>query len=341
VRGPAGPCGWIARGPLVEAAVRGIVGACVAIAASSAAAFDLQGHRGARGLAPENTLAGFEVALEVGVDTLEFDVAITRDDVPVVFHDRRLNPDLVRDASGRWLDGPGPPLRTLDLKALREFDVGRLRPGSAYANAYPEQRPVDGARIPTLAEALALGRRPGAERVRFNVETKLSPLAPDEAADPETFARRVVETIRAAGVASRTTVQSFDWRTLRIVRRLAPEIATAHLSSAQPGLDTVRAADPAGSPWTDGLRVADHGSVAGMVRAAGGTIWSPNARDLDAATIAQARALGLAVVPWTVNEVAQMRRLIDWGVDGLITDRPDLLHGLLVERGLRATRTGR
>lgn len=331
-----------ARVPVAPPVTRAILAVCLTLAAAVASAFDLQGHRGARGLAPENTIAGFELALDLGVDTLELDVGVTRDDVPVVFHDRRLNADLVRDANGRWLDGPGPPVRELELRALRELDVGRLRPGSAYAAAHPAQRPADGARIPTLAEVLALARRPGAERIRFNVETKLSPLAPHEAADPETFARVVVETVRAAGVAARTTVQSFDWRTLRAVRRLAPEISIAHLSSARPGFDTVGATDPGGaSPWTDGLRFADHGSVPRMVRAAGGTLWSPNARDLDAAAIAEARALGLAVVPWTVNDAALMRRLIDWGVDGLITDRPDVLHEVLVERGLRRPRAAR
>ena len=310
--------------------------ACLAI--SPALAFDLQGHRGARGLAPENTLAAFTVALELGVDTLEFDVGITRDDVAVVFHDRRLNPDIVRDAQGRWLDGPGPTIRTLDAAMLGAYDVGRLRPGSAYAAAFPAQRPADGERIPTLAQVFELARRRGADRVRFNVETKLSPLAPDEAADPDTFARTVIAAIRAAGVADRTTVQSFDWRTLRRVQRLAPDIATVCLSSRQSGFDTLGADAAAGSPWTDGLRLADHDSVPAMVRAAGCATWSPNARDVDAAQLAQAKALGLKVVPWTVNDATAMRRLIDAGVDGLITDRPDVLHQLLVERGVAGRR---
>ncbi|HMS80266.1 MAG TPA: glycerophosphodiester phosphodiesterase family protein, partial [Burkholderiaceae bacterium] len=253
----------------------------------------------------------------------------------VVVHDRRLNPDVVRDAQGRWLDRPGPPVRALDLAAIRAHDVGRLRPGSAYAASQPAQRPVDGERIPTLAEVFELARRRGADRVRFNVETKLSPLAPAEAADPDTFARVLVDAIRAAGAAARTTVQSFDWRTLSRVRRLAPEIATVCLTSRQPTLDTVGADPSVASPWTDGLRVADHGSVPAMVRAAGCAAWSPRAADLDADALARAKGLGLAVVPWTVNDPGTMRRLIDLGVDGLITDRPDLLRGVLVERGMR------
>ena len=320
------------RGATRLAAVLAVV-LDVVLAAGTAAAFDLQGHRGARGLAPENTLEGFATALEVGVDTLELDVALTRDDVLVVVHDRTLNPDLVRGADGRWLAARGPAIRRLSAAELAGLDVGRIRPDSGYAAAHPAQRPVDGARIPTLAEVFALAARHGADRVRFNVETKLSPLAPDEAADPDAFAAAVVAEVRRAGVASRTTVQSFDWRTLRRVRRLAPEIGTVHLSSAQPGFDTVGAGRPGGSPWTDGLRLEDHGSVAAMVRAAGGTTWSPNARDLDADAVARAQALGLKVVPWTVNDAGTMHRLIDWGVDGLITDRPDLLRDVLRELG--------
>jgi glycerophosphoryl diester phosphodiesterase len=305
-----------------------------ALACGAAAAFDLQGHRGARGLAPENTLAGFETALAVGVDTLELDVGLTRDDVLVIVHDRTLNPDVVRGPDGQWLAAPGPVVRSLDFAALQAFDVGRLRPGSRYAASYPAQVPRDGARIPSLEQLFERVAALGASRVRFNIETKLSPLAPAETADPETFAQRLVEAVRRHGLAARTTVQSFDWRTLRAVQRIAPELATVYLSVEQAGADTIRAGDPQGSPWTAGLRHADHGSVPGMVKAAGGAVWSPNAADLDAARVAQARALGLAVVPWTVNDPAVMRRLIEWGVDGLITDRPDLAREVMRERGM-------
>src|SRR5512134_4079397 len=100
-------------------------------------AFDLQGHRGARGHAPENTLPGFERALAIGVDTLELDVGVTRDDVVVVHHDRRLNPDIARGPDGRWIEAPGPLLRELRFEELQRYDVGRLRPGSAYASLHP------------------------------------------------------------------------------------------------------------------------------------------------------------------------------------------------------------
>lgn len=301
---------------------------------AAALGFDLQGHRGARGLAPENTLPAFAAALAVGVTTLELDTGITKDGVVVIAHDRGLNPDLTRDSDGRWLGLPGPLLRSVTYAELQRYDVGRLRPDSDYAKRYPEQKPADGARIPRLADLFELVKRSGNAAVRFNIETKLSPEAPDQTVDPEDFARALLEAVRAAGMESRVTVQSFDWRTLRAVQRMAPGVPTAYLTSQQKWGDNVRAGHPAGSPWVAGFQHKDHGSVPRMVKAAGGAIWSPFFGDLDAAKLAEAHALGLKVIPWTVNDQAAMHRLIVMGVDGIITDRPDLLRAVMAERGM-------
>ena len=169
----------------------------------AASAFDLQGHRGARGLAPENTLAAFETALRVGVTTLELDLAMTADDVLVVSHDRRLNPDHTRGPDGKFLDREGPPIRSLTLAELQRYDVGRLKPGSAYAASLPEQRAVDGARIPALTELFDLVRRLGADHVRFNIETKITPTSGAETPDPETFAAAFAKAVREAGLTAR------------------------------------------------------------------------------------------------------------------------------------------
>ena len=151
----------------------------------SAAAFDVQGHRGARGLAPENTLAAFSTALDLGVTTLELDVGLSRDGRVVISHDPRLNADITRDAGGQWLAAPGPTLNTLTLAELQRFDVGRIRPGTRYAQTFAVQRAADGASIPTLDALFDLVRSRGQQRVRFNIETKLSPLATDDTATPE------------------------------------------------------------------------------------------------------------------------------------------------------------
>lgn len=323
-------------GVAAVAALGGVPGSGAASAGrpSNRAVFDLQGHRGARGLAPENTIAGFDAALAIGVNTLELDLGMSRDRVLVVHHDRTLNPDVTRRPDGRWLDARGPALVALRFDELLTFDVGRLRPGSRYAETFPQQRPVDGQRIPSLEQVFARVAALGADRIGFNLETKLSPLAPSEAPEPREFAEHLVALLARHGLAARCTVQSFDWRTLREVQRMLPAARTVYLSTEQSGFDTIRAADLEPSPWTAGRRVASHGSVPAAVADAGGAAWSPHWADLDPARIEQAHRLGLSVVPWTVNDQAAMRRLIGWGVDGLITDRPDLAHGAMRETGL-------
>ena len=255
---------------------------------------DVQGHRGARGHLPENTLPAFAKALEFGVTTLELDTGVTRDGVVVVHHDRRLNPDVAR-LDGKWVKAPAPTIFSLSFDELQRYDVGRIRPGSEYADRFPHQEPLDGTRIPRLSELFALA---GKTKVRFNIETKLVPTHPDETLGPELFARALIGEIRKAGVERRTTIQSFDYRTLKIVEREAPEIGTVYLTEAKD-------------------------SIPAHVHEAGAKIWSPDFHALKRETVEEAHRLGIRVVVWTVNEPADIQRMIHWQLDGVISDYPD------------------
>ena len=312
-------------------------------------AFDLQGHRGARGLAPENTLAGFERALAIGVTTLELDIALSAEGVPVIVHDPSLPPDMTRDAQGEWLAAPTPLIRTLTLPELQAYDLGRAREGSRpparltrvrlnlgraregsrTARDFPAQQPVDGERLPTLAQLFERVTALGASQVRFNIETKTNPDKPQDTASPEAFVGAILSAVRAAGMTQRVTLQSFDWRTLRLAQQQAPEIPTAYLS-----IETRQANNTAAPAWTGGLKRADYPSVPHMVQAAGGRLWAPHHASLSETAVRQAQPLGLKVIPWTVNEPADMQRLIGWGVDGLITDYPDRLREAMRAAGL-------
>ena len=293
-------------------------------AAPAARAFDLQGHRGARGLAPENTLPSFQKALDLGVDTLECDMAITRDGVVVVHHDLWLNPDTTRGPDGQWLDKRGPAISELTFAELQRYDVGRIKPGTEYAKSFPEQQAVDGTRVPRLADLFELVRKSGNTQVGFDCETKLSPLEASATLPPEEFARRVIAEIRKGGMQVRTMVQSFDWRTLQVVQKEAPEIRTMYLSSPR---TLARLANGGPSPWLAGFDLDRFGgSLPQAVHAAGGRIWAPNQTYLTPALRAEAKALGVSVIPWTVNDPAMMNKLLDMGVDGIISDRPDLVQ---------------
>jgi glycerophosphoryl diester phosphodiesterase len=295
-----------------------------------AQAFDLQGHRGARGLAPENTLPAFERALEVGVNTLELDIGVAADGTVVVAHDPYLNPLITRDASGQWLAGSkGPLLKSLDFKQLQDYDVGRIKPDTPYAATFSSQQARDGTRIPTLAALFSLVKARQAGHVRLNIETKINPGQPDDTVAPEAMTQALLRAVREAGMLGKVTVQSFDWRTLKLVQQLEPVIPTAYLSIQTANNDNIR-----DGTWTAGMKLADHGSVPKMVKAAGGAVWSPNGGAVTQALVKEAQSLGLKVIPWTINSPADMDRLIGWGVDGLITDYPDRLREVMHKRGM-------
>ena len=275
-------------------------------------AFDLQGHRGARGLHPENTLTGFRAALELGVTTLELDLGLTKDGVLVVHHDTHLSPATARGPDGAWI-AEEIPVASLTLAELHRYDVGRLNPAHAYTARWPEQVGSDGVRIPALAEVFELDGE-----VAFNIETKLDPTHPDHTRPPEDFVAALQAALADDALRARVTVQSFDWRTLVALKGW---VQTACLTDA----DTV---EP-GSAWTAGFDPATYESLPALVEAVGCEIWSPNHAQLSEAVIADAHARGLRVVPWTVNDPARGDELVAWGVDGLITDYPDRVRGPL------------
>lgn len=303
-------------------------------ASESPAAFDLEAHRGGRGLFPENTLAAFRGALAIGVTTLETDLAATSDGVLVISHDPALSGDKVRGPDGQWVSDPGPLIHSLTLAEVKRYELGRLNPASRYARNWPDQRPQDGERFPTLAELFALtAARP--KSVRFNIETKITPTAPGDTVDARTFARMVVDEVQRVGMEGQVTIQSFDWSTLIEVRKIAPGIETACLTIESPDMDTVKADTSGASPWQAGLKRDDYAnSLPQLAKAAGCGTWSMFWRNLTPERIAEAHALQLKVLPWTVNEKDDMRRLIDWKVDGIITDYPDRLREVMVDKRL-------
>jgi glycerophosphoryl diester phosphodiesterase len=310
-----------------------LVVAMTRVACAGPGSFDIEAHRGGRGLRPENTLQSFANALSLGVNTLELDMGVTKDHAIVVSHERGLNPDLARGPDGRYVAAPGTPFVNLTLEEVKKYDVGQIRPGSAYAAQFPDQRSIAGTRIPTLSEVLALVRKSGDRQVRLNIETKIDPRRPRESPDPQHFVQLVLDLLRREQFTDRVMIQSFDWRTLQEVRERAPSIPTVYLTQ-QHGLGANVFRDRA-SPWTAGFDPGKYGgSVPRTIKAAGGAIWSPYFGDVDAAAIDESHRLGLKVVVWTVNRAEDMSRLIDLGVDGIISDRPDVLRAVASSKGL-------
>jgi glycerophosphoryl diester phosphodiesterase len=296
-------------------------------------AFDIEAHRGGRALRPENTLVSFANALSMGVDTLELDIGVTADGALIVSHERGLNPDLARGPDGAWVAAPGTPFVRLPLAEVKKYDVGQIRPDSAYARQFPDQQAVPGTPIPTLREVFALVRKSGNTQVRFNIETKIDPNHPDESPDPQRFVTLLLDLVTSEKFADRIMVQSFDWRTLQLVQKLAPTIPTVYLTLQRGKAPTVSLAKA--TEWTAGFDPARFGgSLPRTIKEAGGAIWSPYFGDVTPELVKESHGLGLKVVAWTVNKKDDIARLIEMGVDGVISDRPDLLREVAGEKGI-------
>ena len=301
-------------------------------------------HRGGAGLYPENTIAAFRDAVARGCDGGELDVQLSKDCEVVVFHDYRLKPEICR-LNGKWIEKPTPRIKDLTLAELRAYDVGRHNPDSAYAKARPHSMPVDGEKIPTLAEILevtAQAKKP----FTLQVEFKTSFFDREVSSDPVALTEATVAVLRNANYLDRTIFVGFDWAGLLHAKKIVPgavcwftTMELDFLRPPKPEGDTpqvaaLRAMNDAGtSPWAAGFDPSRHGnSIQRAIKAAGGDGWFPYFPDATAEAIAEAKALGLKVGAWTVNEPADIKRLIGLGLDGLCTDRPDL-----VAKALKAT----
>ncbi len=272
--------------------------------------FDVQGHRGARGLLPENTIPAFLKALELGVTTLEMDAVISADSQVVVSHEPWFSGTICTQPDGEPV--PVEQERTFRLYAMTYDEIARYDCGSRGHPRFPEQQPMKVAK-PRLADVLAAAeaytRAHGLPPVQYNIETKSTPEGDGYFhPPPDVFTRLLYDVVAGAGVADRTILQSFDVRTLRYAREAGLPLRLALLVEAQddPGLEANLAR----------LGFTPH-------------IYSPDYRLVDAALVEAVHARGMHLIPWTVNDVPTMRRLRDLGVDGLITDYPDRARFLL------------
>jgi glycerophosphoryl diester phosphodiesterase len=277
--------------------VKGLAAILLTATLAHSASIQVHGHRGARAILPENTIPAFEYAISVGVDVIELDMAVTRDNVVVISHDPLLNPQLCT--------GPGAPrpIRELTLEELRKWECG-----SKQNPNYPKQLPVPGARIPTLDEVFELASR---RKFDFNIETKIFADHPEYAPSPERFVRLVLDAIRRHGLESRVILQSFDFRTLAAMKELAPAIRLSAL-------------------YEKGEE-----SFVDIARRAGAGIVSPQYPLVTPEKVKAAHEAGLQVVPWTANTPSGWDALIAAGVDAIITDDPAALIKHLKEKKLR------
>ncbi len=291
----------------------------------------LIGHRGAAGLYPENTLSGFERALNIGVDGIELDVMSTADGELCIHHDYRLNPGTARTSEKQWLDRQADiPIKSLTFKTLRTYDVGRLKPHTEYGRKYPDQRAIDGERIPAFKEVIALLKKRGDVHTKLWIEIKISPEQPEMTPPLEIVVNQVLKILHEESFLKQALVLSFNWKVLALIQQLAPRMPTAYLSVTADWLDNIKPGQPGPSPWTAGIDLDEYqGSVPHGIQAAGGKIWCAWFKTLTEKEVQTAHGLGLKVFAWFADSVNDIKKLLNMNVDGIITNRPDRAKQIL------------
>ncbi len=282
---------------------------------SNALAF---GHRGCRNLLPENTMAGFKHALEMGADGVELDVHLTKDGHVIVHHDYILHSSLVRTASGSWVPNFSDPIHSLTLEELKSHRLGKIKPNTLYAFLHQRAKRAQNAEdeeIPTLGEVLEMTKE--YPNTRVLIEIKTNPTTPELSSDPELLSQAVVKVINESEVKDRCTILAFDAQVLRHIKALDQELPI--FLNQMPHKDSK-------SPYYAGYDLKDFkGSAPAMIAKMGANGWSALYKQLNAENVKEAHDLGLKVYAWTVNSPKEMKRLLNIGVDGIISDRPDLL----------------
>ena len=310
--------------------------------------FDLQAHRGGIGMTTEESLQGFAKAMRLGVSTLELDTQVTKDQKVVVNHDRQVSTQKCQDTGPAFPGDPAYPYVGKYIKDLTLAEIKTMNCGYQQLPGFPQQEQVKGFRMAELKDVLNLVKAYHADQVTLNIETKVEAGAPEQTAPRDLFVRRVFEEIHSSGIERQVTIQSFDWGALQEMHKLASRWPLVALTN----YDFLQVGRAGASPWLGGVDADNYGGD--FVKAAeaavpGLTALSPNygfpqngkVGDAgfrlypDKQMLAEAHARGFEVVPWTCDDPATVKSLMDLGVDGIITNYPNRVRDIMTERAMR------
>lgn len=306
---------------------------------------DLQSHRGGRGETTEESLKAFEKSLKLGVTTLEFDIVMTKDGIPAVWHDPYLLESKCSDTKPVTPSDPqfpyvGKRLHDLTWDQIQTVTCDKILEG------HPKAESVKGNKIAQLKDVFELTKKYGADTVKYNIETKIEGEHRDWSASPEEFVKAIMKEVDAYDQAKNVTIQSFDWRTFPLVKATHPQIPLVMLWDETTWKSY--------SMWTGDV---DYDQVNGDILAAakklGVQVLSPGytlpygltPKDsnfklvADAEFIKKAHEAGFKVVPWTINDPDAMKAQIEAGADGVITDYPTKLREVMKEMKLNLPKT--
>jgi glycerophosphoryl diester phosphodiesterase len=289
----------------------------------------IYGHRGARGVLPENTLESFKYLFENNIHAYETDILISKDFIPVITHDFRLDPSYTKDINDNWIEDENIKIIDLTYNQILQFDVGALNKLSKYGRKFINQKSLENQKIPKLSELLKLTSDNIVENLLINLEIKSTPVEKNLTPEPDEMIKIIIDEVSRSNLEDRIIYSSFDWRILREIKERNSKIPRAYLTSGVKGKIYDK------SPWLDFTPLHNGVELPELIKALGGSAWHPNYKDVNKEIVQISHDKGLPVNVWTVNRESDMLRMIDYGVDGIMTDYPLKLKELCERKNIK------
>jgi glycerophosphoryl diester phosphodiesterase len=289
----------------------------------------IYGHRGARGDLPENTLESFKYLFENNIHAYETDILISKDFIPIITHDFRLDPSYTKDINDNWIEDENIKIIDLTYDQISQFDVGTLNKLSRYGRKFINQKSLENQKIPKLSDLLKLTSDNIVENLLINLEIKSTPVEKSLTPEPNEMVKIIIDEVSHSNLEDRIIYSSFDWRVLREIKERDPKIPRAYLTSGVKGKIYDK------SPWLDFTPLHNGVELPELIKALGGSAWHPNYKDVNKEIVQISHDKGLPVNVWTVNRESDMLRMIDYGVDGIMTDYPLKLKELCGRKNIK------
>ena len=282
----------------------------------------IYGHRGARGDLPENTLESFKYLFDNNINAYETDILITKDLIPVITHDFRLDPSFTKDEDGNWIKDENIKIFDLKYDEISKFDVGSVNKLTRYGRRFINQRSLKNQKIPKLSELLELSSKNLFQDLLINLEIKSTPDEKNLTPDPQELVQIVLKDINNSNLKDKIIISSFDWRILREIKKQSPEIPRAYLTFQQEKGMKIKKTIYSKSPWIDHIPLTIVYDLPKIIKELGGSAWHPYYKDINKKAVEDAHDNNLPVNVWTVNDEDDMLKMVEYGVDGIMTDYP-------------------
>jgi glycerophosphoryl diester phosphodiesterase len=282
----------------------------------------IYGHRGARGDLPENTLDSFQYLFDHSIGAYETDILISKDFIPVITHDFKLDPSLTKDINGEWLTDENIKIFDLTYEELSKYDVGALNKLSKYGRRFINQKSLLNQKIPKLTELLSLSKKSQIDNLVINLEIKSTPAQENLTPSPEKMVGLILDVVNSFELNEKIIYSSFDWRVLREIKEQSPETPRAYLTYQQQTGTKISGTIYDQSPWMDFMPLKNAIELPRLIASLGGQAWHPYYRDISKKIVEISHEANLPINVWTVNDEDDMLKMIEYGVDGIMTDYP-------------------